>query len=150
MRGACKMAQAHDGVNRGAGASNARTGREMGFGEEDGVVGWARAGDHLHRGEQRWTLDGRPLKERETACDINGNIRKEMYNETLRPILHSGHKQPLLETISSPSPSKQVSRTQVPSFIHALQPIRRSRGPRPTPVLRQTGGRIIIEMLLQG
>ncbi|KAI0286957.1 hypothetical protein BGY98DRAFT_942908 [Russula aff. rugulosa BPL654] len=39
-----------------------------------------------------------------------------MYDETLRPILHSGHKQPLLETISSPSPSKQVSRTQVPSF----------------------------------
>jgi hypothetical protein len=66
MRGACKMARAHNGVNWGAGASNARKGREMGFGEEDGVVGWARGsglGDHLRRGEQRWTLDGMPLKE---------------------------------------------------------------------------------------
>jgi len=39
MRGACKMARAHNGVNWGAGPSNARTGQEMAFGEEDGVVG---------------------------------------------------------------------------------------------------------------
>lgn len=72
MRGACKMARAHNGVNWGAGASNARKGQETAFGEEDGVVGWARGsalGRHLHRGEQRWTLDGRPLKERKTTCD---------------------------------------------------------------------------------
>ena len=56
MRGGCKMARAHNGANWGAGASNARKGQEMGFGEEDGVVGWARGsalGNHLHRGEQR-------------------------------------------------------------------------------------------------
>jgi len=69
MRGACKMARDHNGVNWGAGASNAKKGQEMAFGEEDGVVGWARGsalGHHLHRGEQRWTLGERPLKERET------------------------------------------------------------------------------------
>ena len=63
MREACKMARVHNGVNLGAGASNARKGQEMGFDEEDGVDGWARGsalGDHLHRGEQRWTLGGRP------------------------------------------------------------------------------------------
>jgi hypothetical protein len=80
MRGACKMARAHNGVNWGADASNARKGREMGFGEEDGVVGWARGsalGHHLHRGEQRWTLDERPLERRERQrVDRNGNIGK--------------------------------------------------------------------------
>jgi hypothetical protein len=63
MRGACKMARAHNGVNWGAGASNARKDQAMGFGEEDGAVGWGREwalGHHLHRGEQRWTLDERP------------------------------------------------------------------------------------------
>ena len=102
MRGACKMARAHNGVKWGAGASK---GREMEFGEEDGVVGWARGsalGNHLHKGEQRWTLDGRPLKRVERQLVTKMEIiakRKELYNETLRPILHSGHKQPLLETI---------------------------------------------------
>lgn len=65
MRGACKMGRAHNGVNWVAGASNARKGQEMAFDEEDGVVGWARLGDHFHRGEQRWTLGGRPSIERE-------------------------------------------------------------------------------------
>ena len=36
MRGACKMARAHNGVHWRAGASK---GRGMAFGEEDGVVG---------------------------------------------------------------------------------------------------------------
>jgi hypothetical protein len=119
MRGACKMTRAHNGVNWGAGASNARKGQEMAFGEVDGVVGWARGsalGHHLHTGEQRWTLGGRPLKRERDSVLTEMEILVKMYNETLRPILHSGHKQPLLETISSPSPSKQVSRTQVPSF----------------------------------
>jgi hypothetical protein len=70
MRGACKMARAHNGVNWRAGASNARKGQETGFGEEGGVVGWARGsalGHHLHRGEQRWTLVGMPLKEQKDS-----------------------------------------------------------------------------------
>ncbi len=72
---ACKMALAHNDVNSRAGASNARKGREMAFGEEVGVVVRARGlaqENHLHRGEQRWTLDERPLKERKVG-DRNGN-----------------------------------------------------------------------------
>lgn len=38
-RGACKMVQAHNDANWKAGASNARKGQEMAFGEVDGVVG---------------------------------------------------------------------------------------------------------------
>lgn len=59
------MVRAHNGVNWGAGASDARKGREMGFGEVDSVVGWGRGsglGNHLHKGEQRWRLDEMPLK----------------------------------------------------------------------------------------
>jgi len=77
MRGACKMARAHNGVNWGAGASIARKGQAMGFGEEDSVVGWARGsalGHHLHKGEQRWTLGVRPLKESKTACETQMEI----------------------------------------------------------------------------
>jgi hypothetical protein len=40
----------------------------------------------------------------------------EMYNKTLRPIPHSGHKQPAVGNSKSPSQSKRVSRTHVPSF----------------------------------
>lgn len=80
MRGACKMARAHNGVSWWAGASNARKDQAMGFGEEDGVVGWAREsglGHHLRRGEQRWTLDERPSQKRERErVDRNGNIGK--------------------------------------------------------------------------
>jgi hypothetical protein len=64
QRGACP--QTH-GANWRAGAKCASQGREMAFGEEDGVVGRARVGDHLHRGEPRWILDEMPFKERERA-----------------------------------------------------------------------------------
>ncbi len=66
MREACKIALVHNGVNSRAGARCAE-GQEMAFDEEVGVVRQAKGsavGRHLHRGEQRWTLDGRPLKER--------------------------------------------------------------------------------------
>lgn len=78
-KGACEVARAHYDVNRRVMASNAREGQEMAF-VEDGVVGWARLGYHPHIKEQRWTLGGMPLKERE-RCDKNGNIRKDVQRD---------------------------------------------------------------------
>jgi hypothetical protein len=83
MRVACKVVQAQ-GACPEAGAKCASKGREMAFGEEDGVVEQARRlalADHLHRGEQRWTLGERPLIERETVRDRNGNNSKNVQRD---------------------------------------------------------------------
>jgi hypothetical protein len=122
MRGAYKVARAQEGAfpgaNSGAGAKCASQGQEMVFDEEDGVVGRVRGfaqADHLHRGEPRWTLDGTPLRERETVCDRNGNNIR-CTTRHCDPSHTAVTNNLLLETLSSPSPSKQVGRTQVPSF----------------------------------
>ena len=156
MRGACEVARAQEvaspGANSGAGAKCASQGQEMVFDEEGVVVGrvrgFAQAG-HLHRGEQRWTLDGTPLSERETVCDRNGNNTK-MYNETLRPILHSVYKQPPAGNSHLhrranrwAAPKSHRSKSCSPAYLTVS---RSSTHSSPA----TTGGRIVIEMLLQG
>ena len=101
MRVACKVVQAQ-GACPEAGAKCASKGRETAFGEEDGVVGRARRlalADHLHRGEQRWTLDERPLIERETVRDRNGNNSNKCTTRHCDPSHTAVTNNLLLETL---------------------------------------------------
>ena len=155
VRGACKLALARRGARQGAkeGAGAKCASQEMAFGEEDGVVGWVRGFaqvDHLHRGEPRWTLDGMPLKQRETVCDRNGNnsIRcttrhcdpshTAVTNNLCWKLFHL-HRQ----ANRWAAPKSHRSKSCSPAYLTVS---RSSTHSSPA----TTGGRIVIEMLLQG